>query len=61
MANSFIQFVKTGNPNGDKLPVWPMAKNEEKPEIMIIDLTSKSVRAENDARYLFLDKEYSKK
>jgi para-nitrobenzyl esterase len=28
---------------------------------MIIDLTSKSVRAENDARYLFLDKEYSKK
>jgi para-nitrobenzyl esterase len=61
MLNYFANFIKTGNPNGDKLPVWPMAKNEEKPEIMIIDLTSKSIRAENDARYLFLDKEYSKK
>lgn len=61
MLNYFANFIKTGNPNGDKLPVWPIAKNEEKPEIMIIDLASKSVRAENDARYLFLDKEYSKK
>ncbi len=61
MLNYFANFIKTGNPNGDKLPVWPMSKNEEKPEIMIIDLASKSVRAENDARYLFLDKEYSKK
>lgn len=61
MLNYFANFIKTGNPNDDKLPVWPMSKNEEKPEIMIIDLTSKSVRAENDARYLFLDKEYSKK
>ena len=61
MLNYFANFIKTGNPNSDKLPVWPMAKNEEKPEIMIIDLASKSVRAENDARYLFLDKEYSKK
>lgn len=61
MLNYFANFIKTGNPNGDKLPVWPMAKNEEKPEIMIINLTSKSVRAENDVRYLFLDKEYSKK
>lgn len=61
MLNYFANFIKTGNPNGDKLPVWPMAKNEEKPEIMIIDLASKSIRAENDARYLFLDKEYSKK
>lgn len=61
MLNYFANFIKTGNPNADKLPVWPMSKNEEKPEIMIINLTSKSVRAENDARYLFLDKEYSKK
>ncbi|MDI5889109.1 carboxylesterase/lipase family protein [Flavobacterium yafengii] len=61
MLNYFANFIKTGNPNSDKLPVWPMSKNEEKPEIMIIDLVSKSVRAENDARYLFLDKEYSKK
>ncbi|MNX26756.1 Fumonisin B1 esterase [compost metagenome] len=61
MMNYFANFIKTGNPNGDKLPVWPMAKDEEKPEIMIIDLKSNSKRAENDARYLFLDKEYTKK
>ncbi|MFV8342463.1 carboxylesterase/lipase family protein [Flavobacterium sp. XS2P39] len=61
MMNFFANFIKTGNPNGDKLPVWSIAKNEEKPEIMIIDVNSKSKRAENDARYLFLEKEYSKK
>jgi para-nitrobenzyl esterase len=61
MMNFFANFIKTGNPNGDKLPVWSMAKNEEKPEIMVIDVDSKSKRAENDARYLFLEKEYSKK
>lgn len=61
MMNYFANFIKTGNPNGEKLPVWQMAKNEEKPEVMIIDLVSKSKKAENDARYLFLDKEYSKK
>lgn len=61
MMNFFANFIKTGNPNGDKLPVWPMAKNEHSPEIMIIDVNSKAVKAENDARYLFLEKEYSKK
>lgn len=61
MMNFFANFIKTGNPNGDKLPVWPIAKNEGNPEIMIIDVNSKSQRAENEARYLFLEKEYSKK
>lgn len=61
MMNFFANFIKTGNPNGDKLPVWPIAKNEENPEIMIIDVNSKSKKAENEARYLFLEKEYSKK
>jgi para-nitrobenzyl esterase len=59
--NYFANFIKNGNPNGEGLPVWPKAKNEDKPEIMIIDVNSKSKKAENDARYLFLDKEYSKK
>lgn len=61
MMNYFANFIKTGNPNGEKLAVWPAAKDEEKPEIMIIDVNSKAKKAENDARYLFLDKEYSKK
>ena len=61
MMNYFANFIKTGNPNGDKFPQWPAAKNEAKPEMMIIDVETKSKRAENDARYLFLDKEYMKK
>lgn len=61
MMNYFANFIKNGNPNGDGLPVWPMAKNEEKPEIMVLDVNSRSKKAENDARYLFLDKEYLKK
>ena len=61
MMNYFVNFIKSGNPNGEKLPVWPMAKDEKKPEVMIIDKESKATKAENDARYLFLDKEYTKK
>ena len=60
MMNYFANFIKTGNPNGEKLPVWPIAKDEKNPEIMIIDLESKAIKAEKEARYLFLDKEYMK-
>lgn len=61
MMNYFANFIKTGNPNGEKLPVWPMAKDEKRPEVMIIEKESKATKAENDARYIFLDKEYTKK
>ena len=61
MMNYFANFIKTGNPNGEKLAVWPVAKIDTNPEIMIIDLESRAIKAENDARYLFLDKEYMKK
>ena len=36
MANSFIQFVKTGNPNGGGLPEW-LPYSAEKGETMILD------------------------
>jgi para-nitrobenzyl esterase len=59
MQNYFANFIKTGNPNGDKLPQWPAAEaNDTTPPVMIIDTVSKSVDAENDARYVFLDKMY---
>jgi para-nitrobenzyl esterase len=61
MMNYFANFIKTGNPNGEKLPLWSVAKDEKNPEIMVIDLESKSKKAENDARYLFLDKAFAKK
>jgi len=56
MMNYFANFIKTGNPNGDKLPEWPAAKAAEKnPPVMVLDTESKSVNMD-DARYYFLDK-----
>ena len=61
VLNYFANFIKTGNPNGDQLPIWPIATSEKDPEIMVIDVESKATKAENEARYFFLDKEYTKK
>lgn len=59
MLNFFANFIKTGNPNGDKLPTWTAAKAGDKtPPVMVIDTISREVRAEHDARYEFLDKMY---
>ncbi len=56
MANYFANFIKSGNPNGDKLPEWPAAQsNDATPPVMILDTESKAVQVD-DARYLFLDK-----
>jgi para-nitrobenzyl esterase len=59
MLNFFANFVKTGNPNGENLPKWPSVEaNNTNPSVMVIDTESGSKDAENDARYLFLDKAY---
>ncbi len=56
MLNYFSNFIKTGNPNGEKLPDWPVAQpNDLTPPVMILDVESKSVKYD-DSRYLFLDK-----
>lgn len=62
MSNYFANFIKTGNPNGAKLPEWTAAKaGDNTPPVMIIDVESKLINAENDARYEFLDKAYKNK
>lgn len=59
MQNYFANFIKTGNPNGDKLPQWPAAKKDDAaPDVMILDVESKAVKAKDDGRYRFLDKAY---
>jgi para-nitrobenzyl esterase len=62
MLNYFANFVKTGNPNGDKLPEWQAAKAGDKtPPLMNINTDSKLEKAMDDARYEFLDKAYKNK
>ncbi|MFD2522572.1 carboxylesterase/lipase family protein [Emticicia soli] len=59
MMNYFANFIKTGNPNGAKLPEWPAAKaGDATPPVMILNTESKAENAKDDARYLFLDKAY---
>ncbi len=59
MQDYFANFIKTGNPNGGSLPNWPAAeKNSAEPDVMVINVESKGVKATNDARYIFLDKSY---
>jgi para-nitrobenzyl esterase len=62
MLNYFANFIKTGNPNGSKLPEWTVAKaGDATPPVMILNTESKTVNAANDARYEFLDKAYKNK
>ncbi|TVZ16546.1 carboxylesterase/lipase family protein [Maribacter sp. MAR_2009_72] len=62
MMTYFVNFIKTGNPNGEGLPNWEAAKsNDKNPAVMVIDTKSKLIEANNDARYEFLDKAYKNK
>lgn len=59
MHSYFANFIKTGNPNQTDLPQWEAAKAKDNtPPVMVIDTESKLIKAENDARYEFLDKAY---
>jgi para-nitrobenzyl esterase len=59
MFGYFANFIKTGNPNGGTLANWPAAAPLDKePGVMVIDVESKAVKATEDARYEFLDKQY---
>ena len=61
MQGYFANFIKTGNPNGPGLPDWQAAApNDNTPPVMIIDVESKSIKAENDGRYRLLDEIYQK-
>ena len=61
MQTFFANFIKTGNPNSGAVPQWPAAKpSDSQPDIMVIDVESKTVKAVDDARYIFLDKGYTK-
>ena len=59
MQQYFANFIMNGDPNSEGLPEWPAADAQSTtPPVMIIDVTSHAVKADNDARYQFLDKQY---
>ncbi len=59
MQRYFANFIKTGDPNGTDLPQWDAASSDDpKPPVMVIDVESKMMPSEVEARYQFLDEDY---
>jgi para-nitrobenzyl esterase len=59
MFNYFANFIKTGNPNSNGLPIWPAAAgNDPTPPVMRIQANSEVEKSTIEGRYEFLDKSY---
>ncbi len=56
MQACFANFIKTGNPNGLGVPVWPAVKSGGPAQLLYIDVNTKAVTEKNRERYLFLEK-----
>ena len=56
MQAYFVNFVKTGNPNGKGLAQWPAANKGKDVSVMHIDVTTKAEPETHRGRYLLLDK-----
>lgn len=54
----YVNFVKTGNPNGLGVPVWPAMGGDGEPQVMYIDARPHIVSAPHEERYRLLDKLY---
>jgi len=59
MQNYFVNFVKTGNPNGGGLPTWYGLQSSQ-PKVMVIDTESKSQSERNLRRYVLMDTFFNK-
>lgn len=58
MENFFVNFIRTGNPNGGGLPTW-FGLQSSIPKVMVIDVKSQSFPEKNLNRYLLLDSFYN--
>ena len=56
MQGYFVNFIKTGNPNGIGLPAWHAVKSGGPAEVMHINVNTKAEKEKHRDRYLLLDK-----
>lgn len=56
MQSYFEQFIRTGNPNGVGLPLWPAVQIGEPADLMRIDAVTAAEKEQHRDRYLVLDK-----
>lgn len=56
----FLQFIRTGDPNGPGLPHWPGLQSSI-PKVMVIQGDTKATPEKHQHRYLFLDQYYQAK
>jgi para-nitrobenzyl esterase len=59
MQQCYANFVKTGDPNGEGLPRWPVANAGDAVMVMRWDLESKAEPERHRERYLFHDRHLS--
>ncbi len=57
MQAYFVNFIKTGNPNGAGLPNWPQFSAQQR---LIIDVNTRAEADKVRARYEFMDQFYKK-
>ena len=55
MQGYFVNFIKTGNPNGAGLPAWPAASPSATSQLLRLDLPSRALPEAHRERYLLLN------
>jgi para-nitrobenzyl esterase len=54
MMSYWVNFARTGNPNGPDLPAWPAYQNEN-PQVMLFDTVTQAAPESGTARFRFLE------